>query len=1009
MIKIQYRLSLLISIALLLTLLLASEPVYAQWPPFWFNLIPSYDNGQITYRITFSSRVDWRMNDVAFKIPLPEGTRFLEANAQPSTSTDFDGEEITFFTSALRHESIRDAYFIVEVTDPTKMVFTTRTWIAWQGDQPGDYLTNNVSIDITRPTLNWEPPPRSRLQLEISAAVVDDIITYTIYPKNVGGLRMWDLKINVPLPEGTTFLAAEAPPPFVANFDGQEVSFSILELEKWTEVEPPSFQVSAEEVTEPFLITHAWAVWKNSGSSVTRKVALEEQVRSGDIVVQPHTSQQVVSDIMGDVPLPNYDLTSIAIQQNSTGFEIIFYTAGEMGPVGRSLEYILFIDSDCRTGTGLWRNYRGVEYRVGYDHKKGRAVVNSWDETVKKWGASTVVEASSPPGGNMVIVRVPYGLLETGQQFCWVGEVNNRIGIYSQNLPREKVPNYKHLSLTRYQAVASIDVTETAIVRPSAGTFVETGDVWQYWPGWSEPPADWKSIDFDDSDWFSGPTGIGYGAGKYATDLSQVTQPLHDNDMSLMVSQTITESGMVLAVLPSGDYGSVFIRRTFIVPDPTSLTELTLEMKYEGGFVAYLNGVEVARQGLGQPGEPVFYDTLAADREAGTSTGVIDLSPYITDFVAGTNLLAVQVHRSEGSANLSVTPQMAWANNPVPITPLDKAEASVTVPVPTPAEAPSITDISGKLAVPIDNGQVVYDLYVFSMPDGQELVKIPNARQPNFRFDGQRMLINREGGGVENVFEYNLVDGTEKQVSDAPQDWHPFYDPWGNRVVYGNSELTSGSPKWIIEDGVPRLAKTVRKPFIFVQCSLLPPHQEVDSRCQNLPWLGVLVPAGQTGEIQGTHPVWTSNDMIAYKGCNTWAGSSLCGIYIVSSTSTKGFSDGFIPRQLTRDTSDAPSDTKGNLIAFTSQRDGNWEAYVMDLNGAGVKNLSNSPGSNDGLPAISPDGNWVAFVSDRDGQWAVWVVPIVGGEAQKLFDLPAAILWGDGKRAWTNERISWGP
>jgi Tol biopolymer transport system component len=104
-----------------------------------------------------------------------------------------------------------------------------------------------------------------------------------------------------------------------------------------------------------------------------------------------------------------------------------------------------------------------------------------------------------------------------------------------------------------------------------------------------------------------------------------------------------------------------------------------------------------------------------------------------------------------------------------------------------------------------------------------------------------------------------------------------------------------------------------------------------------------------------------------------------------------------------------PSDTKGNLIAFTSQHDGNWEAYIMDINGAGIRNLSNSPLSNDGLPTISPDGNAVAFVSDRDGQWAVWVVSVHGGPAQKLFDLPVEVPWGDRSRVWTNERISWGP
>jgi hypothetical protein len=171
----------------------------------------------------------------------------------------------------------------------------------------------------------------------------------------------------------------------------------------------------------------------------------------------------------------------------------------------------------------------------------------------------------------------------------------------------------------------------------------------------------------------------------------------------------------------------------------------------------------------------------------------------------------------------------------------------------------------------------------------------------------------------------------------------------------------------------------------------------------------VLVSAGQAGEIWGSYPVWTSNDMIAYKGCDNWAGSSSCGIYMVGSWATKSLSNGAMPIQLTQDGSDIPSDTKGNLIAFTSHRDGDWEAYVMSLDGTQVRNLSKNPNSNDGLPTISPDGNWVAFVSDRGGRWAVWLVPVTGGPAQKLFNLPAGTPWGNNDQTWLNERISWGP
>ncbi|MDH4138066.1 MAG: hypothetical protein OEW09_15310, partial [Anaerolineae bacterium] len=120
-----YKLSLAIYIVLVLVLIPAPERVYARWPPFSFYLTPSYDNGKIAYHIKFYSRVDWTMPHVTFKIPLPEGTRFLEASAQPTTSVDFDGAEVTFFTSFLPDPfkpgryyptTIGNAFFVVEVT-----------------------------------------------------------------------------------------------------------------------------------------------------------------------------------------------------------------------------------------------------------------------------------------------------------------------------------------------------------------------------------------------------------------------------------------------------------------------------------------------------------------------------------------------------------------------------------------------------------------------------------------------------------------------------------------------------------------------------------------------------------------------------------------------------------------------------------------------------------------------------------------------------------------------------
>jgi len=108
-------------------------------------------------------------------------------------------------------------------------------------------------------------------------------------------------------------------------------------------------------------------------------------------------------------------------------------------------------------------------------------------------------------------------------------------------------------------------------------------------------------------------------------------------------------------------------------------------------------------------------------------------------------------------------------------------------------------------------------------------------------------------------------------------------------------------------------------------------------------------------------------------------------------------------------TSLTPTDTAGTLVALHSRETGDWEAYVMGIDGGPLINLSNSPSSSDGVPTFSPDGQWVAFASDRGGSWAVYVVPSSGGTPTKLFDFPKPNPWGTGgDRDWMNERMSWG-
>ena len=65
----------------------------------------------------------------------------------------------------------------------------------------------------------------------------------------------------------------------------------------------------------------------------------------------------------------------------------------------------------------------------------------------------------------------------------------------------------------------------------------------------------------------------------------------------------------------------------------------------------------------------------------------------------------------------------------------------------------------------------------------------------------------------------------------------------------------------------------------------------------------------------------------------------------------------------------------GKRIAFTSNRDGNYEIYVMNADGSGPKNLTNHKGW-DNFATWSPDGKRLAFVSNRDGGHDVYVMDV---------------------------------
>src|SRR5881397_3852173 len=70
-------------------------------------------------------------------------------------------------------------------------------------------------------------------------------------------------------------------------------------------------------------------------------------------------------------------------------------------------------------------------------------------------------------------------------------------------------------------------------------------------------------------------------------------------------------------------------------------------------------------------------------------------------------------------------------------------------------------------------------------------------------------------------------------------------------------------------------------------------------------------------------------------------------------------------------------------IAFASHRDGNWEIYVTDGDGAHQTRLTRRD-AQDRFPLWSPDLTKIAFGSQLPNDWDLWVMNADGSQSRRL-------------------------
>ncbi len=151
----------------------------------------------------------------------------------------------------------------------------------------------------------------------------------------------------------------------------------------------------------------------------------------------------------------------------------------------------------------------------------------------------------------------------------------------------------------------------------------------------AQTTSNWKLSTFNDSSWGKGNAGFGFADGDDRT------------------------------VVPEGTI-AVYIRRKFNIPDTSAIISAIFHADYDDGFIAYLNGTEIARANMND--NPQWNTLATANHEAVMYTNgnpesfEINFETLKNCMVEGQNVLCVEVHNNDASSSdLSIIPFLSFA------------------------------------------------------------------------------------------------------------------------------------------------------------------------------------------------------------------------------------------------------------------------------------------------------------------------------------------------------------
>jgi len=264
--------------------------------------------------------------------------------------------------------------------------------------------------------------------------------------------------------------------------------------------------------------------------------------------------------------------------------------------------------------------------------------------------------------------------------------------------------------------------------------------------------------------------------------------------------------------------------------------------------------------------------------------------------------------------------------------------------------------VSGRIVLQTSSGGSIVTVNA----DGTQATTLTSGLDPAWSPDGKQIAFTRWSEPQQGVYVMDADGGNMRLIYQINGAKNPIWSPDGTKIAFTSVyKQERRQPRF--GDGPATVTDYWRISVVDVATG-----QKTDVMLD--------------GDQQAFTPSWRRDGLFVYKGAR--------GLFATTET---GWPTALTSNPLHASPAWSPDGTK---IVFMIEQHDHWDIAVINGDGGGLAYLtSTSPviGTrpvNNVAPTWSPDGSMIAFLSDRDGDWRVYVMNANGSQQRTLLDVP---------------------